>query len=108
MNSQKELRTQLIERRAELEKRLEAIKMDLGKPLDHDFAEQAVELENGEVLDVLGAEAESEIQQINHALIRMDEGLFGECQACGEPIAEARLKVRPFTSFCVKCAETQE
>ncbi len=102
------MKTTLLARRAELETRLDKIKHDVEEPLDHDFAEQAVELENGEVLSQIGLEAESEINKINRALIRMDEGIYGECVDCGASIPEARLKVRPYSSRCVQCAEAHE
>lgn len=98
----------LLQRRAELEDRLEKIKRDVEAPLDHDFAEQAVELENGEVLSEIGREAEGEINMINRALIRMDEGVYGECMDCGDAIAEARLLVQPYSSLCIRCAEARE
>ncbi|MCP5161291.1 MAG: TraR/DksA family transcriptional regulator [Hahellaceae bacterium] len=103
-----ELKEGLLVRRQELVDRLERIKADISKPLDHDFAEQAVEQENGEVLEALGHEAEVEIRQINHALISMEEGSYGACDECGVQIPEARLKVAPYSSCCVKCATNNE
>jgi len=108
MKKYSEIRSQLLERRSELETRLGCIKKDISKPLDHDFAEQAVELENGEVLDALGSGTETEILKINSALIRMDEGRYGDCVACGISIPAERLEVRPFSSRCVDCAEKEE
>lgn len=103
-----EIERQLLQRRAELEQRVDAIKENIGTPLDHDFAEQAVERENGEVLDALGKGAEMEISRINRALIRMEEGLYGECEDCGERIPLERLKARPFSTRCVRCANLHE
>jgi DnaK suppressor protein len=45
----------------------------------------------------------SEVQSIDRALRRMQEGSYGLCTDCGEPIAEARLKALPFAELCVKC-----
>jgi len=44
-------------------------------------------------------------QQIQQALDRLDNGTFGVCQRCGQPIAAERLKALPFTPFCIRCAE---
>jgi DnaK suppressor protein len=41
--------------------------------------------------------------QIDQALRRMEEGIFGECERCGEDIAEARIKAFPFTTLCIDC-----
>src|SRR3954454_20368792 len=41
--------------------------------------------------------------QIDQALRRMEEGIFGECERCGEDISEARIKAFPFTTLCIDC-----
>jgi DnaK suppressor protein len=41
--------------------------------------------------------------QIDGALRRIDAGTFGDCEQCGEEIAEARIKAFPFTTLCIDC-----
>lgn len=41
---------------------------------------------------------------VKAALARMDEGEYGYCQACGEPISDGRLKADPTVPRCVACA----
>jgi len=41
---------------------------------------------------------------IRAALLRMDEGEFGWCEECGEPIALKRLELDPIVTRCVSCA----
>jgi DnaK suppressor protein len=41
--------------------------------------------------------------QIDQALQRMEKGIFGECERCGEDISEARIKAFPFTTLCIDC-----
>ena len=48
------------------------------------------------------------IGKIREALGRIDSGEFGECEDCGEPIGEARLKARPVTTLCIECKTEQE
>ena len=48
------------------------------------------------------------IVQIDEALRRLEEGAFGECESCGEEIAEARIKAFPFTTLCIDCKAQQE
>ena len=48
------------------------------------------------------------IGKIKEALERIDQGTFGVCQDCGQPIEEKRLEVRPVTSQCIECKEDQE
>lgn len=105
------IRERLLERRSELEHRIERITEDVrrtGKPLDQDFAEQAVERENDEVMDALGAAARAELQQIRKALKRIDNSEYGFCVDCGEPIPLKRLETLPFSERCVACQEKDD
>jgi RNA polymerase-binding transcription factor DksA len=45
------------------------------------------------------------VSEAREALRRIDDGIYGTCQDCGEQIAKARLEAIPYTRFCVKCAE---
>lgn len=46
--------------------------------------------------------------KIEEALARIEDGSFGICESCGEPIGEKRLEARPVTTLCVACKENQE
>lgn len=48
------------------------------------------------------------IKKIRAALTRMDEGVFGVCDECGEDIGVPRLKARPVTKLCINCKSKQE
>jgi DnaK suppressor protein len=48
------------------------------------------------------------ISKIREALDRIESGEFGECEDCGDPISEARLKARPVTTLCIECKTEQE
>jgi DnaK suppressor protein len=48
------------------------------------------------------------IKKIRAALTRMDEGVFGICDECGEEIGVPRLKARPVTKLCINCKSRQE
>ncbi len=95
------LRDDLIERI----ERYRAHKEQRGGALDKDMEEQAIELQNDEVVDALEREAEEELRQVMHALVRIDTGEGDVCEACEEPIAPERLDAVPFTSLCRQCAE---
>jgi DnaK suppressor protein len=47
------------------------------------------------------------LQAIEGALRRIDNGTYGVCRDCGDPIAEARLSAIPWTRSCVSCKEKQ-
>ncbi|HRK01042.1 MAG TPA: RNA polymerase-binding protein DksA [Oligoflexia bacterium] len=43
------------------------------------------------------------MSKIEEALRRIDDGTYGECERCDEPISEPRLKARPVTTLCIDC-----
>jgi len=47
------------------------------------------------------------LQAIEEALWRMEQGTYGVCRDCGEPIASARLNAIPWTRVCITCKEKQ-
>ncbi len=48
------------------------------------------------------------INKIRNCLQAMEDGEYGICQKCGEPIAFARLKARPVTHHCIDCKNKLE
>lgn len=78
------------------------------EPLPQDFAEQAVELENQELLEALDVEVAEELRQISRALMRIESGEYEYCTSCGESIPAARLEAMPTTSLCLECATEAE
>jgi RNA polymerase-binding protein DksA len=43
------------------------------------------------------------LEQIDTALARIEEGIYGVCTSCGKPIPEERLEARPWASLCIDC-----
>jgi len=48
------------------------------------------------------------IFKIEEALRRLDDGVYGICEECGEKIGIERLKARPVTTLCIECKSSQE
>jgi DnaK suppressor protein len=48
------------------------------------------------------------LKKIDKALARIEEGSFGLCERCEEPINLKRLEARPVTTLCIRCKEEQE
>jgi len=106
-----EIKEQLLQRQKELESRVTAINDDVchkSQPLSSDWAEQAVERENEEVLEALGNASLVEIRNIKHAIQRIDQGSYFDCANCGEPIKIERLKLLSSTDLCTQCAAESE
>ena len=47
-------------------------------------------------------QVEAELADVAHALERLDQGTYGTCEACGQPIGEERLEALPAARFCLK------
>ena len=45
------------------------------------------------------------LREINEALARIEEGTFGECMECEDPISPKRLNAIPWAKFCIDCQE---
>jgi len=86
---------QLRERVHELDATSDELSFDEG------FADSGqVAAERGENR-VLYDQLRRELDDVEHALQRMDEGTYGTCEVCGNPISEARLELLPATRFCI-------
>jgi DnaK suppressor protein len=48
------------------------------------------------------------LTQIERALARIDDGSYGVCESCGEPIGKARLQAFPRAVLCVSCKQREE
>ncbi len=48
------------------------------------------------------------LQMVERALSSISEGVYGECEQCGEPINERRLEAVPWARNCVACQEKLE
>lgn len=98
-------KARLESRLVELGARLEAIEEELDSHLNPDWEELATEREGDEVLEATGNAGLAEIGKIRAALKRIEDGTYGDCARCGEPISEARLDAIPWTPLCRSCAQ---
>lgn len=108
MNEYAEIRDQLLTKQAELYRRLENIKRNITRGRSADSQEQAQEMENAEVVDALGNEAQIELRLIAKALDQIKNNTYGDCLDCGKSIPVARLKAHPFAERCINCATAAE
>jgi len=101
------IRRTLQARRSNLRTRHLNLDRDRGhaeEPLVADFAEQALQTRNDEVLEGIDEATLAEIAQIDAALARIDDGHYGICRSCHKPIALQRLLAVPQAVTCVSCA----
>lgn len=106
-----ELKGRLQEKRDTIHRRIRKIHADVQQedgPLDRDPEDQAIELENEEVLDRLEPQSRKELADVLAALERMEEGEYGQCLDCDGEIGVKRLKALPWARYCIDCAEARE
>jgi DnaK suppressor protein len=48
------------------------------------------------------------LDEIDSALRKIDEGTFGTCERCGQPIAPERLEAMPYATKCIDCKRQEE
>ena len=61
-------------------------------------------MQNQQMALELRRRQENQLLRIKNALKRMDQGHYGLCGKCKQPIAEERLEISPDTVVCVRCA----
>lgn len=55
----------------------------------------------------VGQSLESTLARTERALSKLDDGSYGTCDACGQPIAPARLRAMPDSVKCLACAASE-
>lgn len=94
----------ILQRLADLGHRIEEIDAELGHEMSKDLGEQAIDIEDDEVLENLGHAAKKETGLLMAALRRIEDGTYGICQTCGEDILKERLEAVPYAPLCRNCA----
>lgn len=102
------IRQRLESLRGELLERKRRVHRDLTRQeqaLSASFAEQAVEVQNDATLQAIGAAADADLAEIDAALQRIEDGKYGLCRDCGQPIVPLRLAALPQAVTCSACAD---
>lgn len=104
------LKSQLLQEKAQLESFLQirnnrGLGDRQGWAMDDDSAQAAAQqfLTDAEVTQFRG-----QLDVVNTLLDRVEKGTYGVCEACGQPIDLARLKVLPRTCCCVVCQRKRD
>jgi DnaK suppressor protein len=79
-----------------------------GQTIFPDLGDQAsAETDRNFMLRLRGREQRL-LQKIEQALERVETGIFGICEDCGNEINIQRLEARPVTTMCIDCKTLQE
>jgi len=106
-----QLKQSLSERREKLEKELAEVRGDNAKDeagfpdYGDDEDENSAEVEAFTTNLSLESTLEKALRDVESALARVEDGTYGICKYCKQPIDERRLLARPSSSACIKCKE---
>ena len=96
-------RAQLTAERDRVTGELRAIGVDRAS-YDDGFADSGqVTAERGEV-DALAGALRDALLEVDAALAKLESGTYGQCESCGDDIAEDRLEAMPAARLCMSCA----
>lgn len=102
------IRRRLEDERQELRSQQEALLIgnddqenDLG--LSQHSADYATDLFLRDRNLALQRNTEDLIGQIDAALSRLNQGSYGICERCGQPIPEERLEAKAYAAYCISC-----
>ena len=87
---------------------LARVRQILKSEIDPDTEDGASDLEEHEHAAALVPSLEQKLKTIDHALQRVQQGTYGLCERCGQPIDPARLEIVPEATFCMPCKTTVE
>ena len=87
---------------------LRAEGLALGTDGTQDMADEAANTYARQMLLGMSERERAMLREIDAALDRLDDGSFGSCEECGDPIGEARLRVVPHATLCVECKADRE
>lgn len=76
--------------------------------IDQHPADMATETFDRELEFTLEESNEHVLQQIDAALKRLDDGTYGTCITCGNPIGDERLEAMPYATQCIDCRRREE
>lgn len=102
----------LLDRRAELMKRLGIEIRDLGNSRMNnqsgDSADAAFDAGSNEISSQLAEIEARELNQVQRALARLKQGSYGSCEVCTVKIPVARLNALPYITMCIGCQRELE
>lgn len=106
-----ELEEEIARQRADLEASETELTAFLREPIDgagDDQADAGAKSFEREHELSLVAGARAGLEQNLHALERLEDGSYGICESCGNPIGKLRLQAYPRATLCMTCKSTQE
>jgi DnaK suppressor protein len=105
------MRKRLEEKQAEIQQHIATLMGSTASPEDAIQAsdgvvepeEEAVDLQQTDEDQAILDNEKALLAEVQQALARIDNGTYGICSNCGQPIPEERLQAIPWASLCLTC-----
>lgn len=97
-------RRDLFRQAAQTEEELLWLETDV----ESEVQERGQEAQMVQLLDRLDGRMKAEIEAIDRALVKLEAGQYGRCEACGKDIPQSRLEALPAATACMACAQAGE
>ena len=105
------LRETLLRRRVAMRRALEgdlSLLQELHQQKTGDVLDAAADTVQDELNSQLVEVESRELQALDEAIARMDQGMYGKCDACGKSIPLTRLRAIPYATDCIDCRRQAE
>ncbi len=100
--------TRLLDEVAIAEREIKTLLRDGGEGAGNDQADVGSKTLERDAEMSLANNSREMLLQVRHALARLDDGTYGRCESCGEPIGKLRLMAFPRATLCLSCKQQQE
>src|SRR5258708_9820160 len=105
------MRPRLEEKQAEIQQHIATLTGSPARPEDaiqasdgvEEPEEEAVDLQETDVDQAILDNEKTLLAEVQQALARIENGTYGICSNCGQPIPEKRLEAIPLATFCRAC-----
>ncbi len=101
----------LLERKEQISKNIQESKNEIGELQSSDASDEAdfaTISSDSAIEEAISKKQEKELEEIEYALKKIEDGTYGICEMCEEPIGIERLKVKPQARYCIVCREIVE
>jgi len=78
-----------------------------GGTLDFGFADSAQSTAERARVLALAEHLRDQLHDVDRALGKIDEGRYGVCERCGDPIPPERLEALPYIRLCISCKQKE-
>jgi len=99
-------RALLEEERSSLEAQLAELGYGEQGKIEYDanFADTSQVTAERSEAETLASQLKEALDDVLKALRKIEQGTYGICERCGQPISEARLEAKPASAYCINCA----